>query len=182
MVCIIEKNIREIGVSFVLLQTKNYTFFDFYNNKVELSFEKDYFSKQPKHVWVICKYKEEWLLTRHEDRGIEFPGGKVEERETADEAAVREVYEETGGIVENLVKIGQYKVTARNDVVIKNIYFAKISTLKEKDHYFETAGPVLLKTLPNEIKQDKQYSFIMKDGVLTNSLQWLERHREELSI
>ena len=169
-------------MSFVLLQTNKLTFIDFYKNKVELSFEKDYFSDNTKHVWVICKLNGNWLLTRHEDRGIEFPGGKVEEGETADEAAVREVYEETGGVVETLLKIGQYKVTAKHDIVIKNIYFAEISELVEKEHYFETNGPVLLKELPQKIKQNKQYSFIMKDDVLTHSLRWLEKHRKELGI
>src|SRR5699024_4797011 len=87
-----------------------YIFTDYYKNKVKFSFSNHPFSKEPKHVWVICHYEDKWLLTSHKDRGLEFPGGKVERGETAEEAAVREVKEETGGIVGRLSYIGQYLV------------------------------------------------------------------------
>ncbi len=74
-------------------------FKDYYNNKVQLSFLDHPFSKNPKHVWIICRYKDKWLLTDHKERGIEFPGGKVEPGETAGQAAIREVMEETGATV-----------------------------------------------------------------------------------
>src|SRR5699024_620260 len=103
-----------------------YIFTDYYRNKVQLSFENHPFSRLPKHVWVICKYNHQWLLTEHKERGLEFPGGKVEEGETAEQAAVREVKEETGGIVGFLEYIGQYYVNGKNGDVIKNVYFANI--------------------------------------------------------
>ena len=34
--------------------------------------------------------RDQWLLTHHLRRGLEFPGGKVELGETPEEAAVRE--------------------------------------------------------------------------------------------
>lgn len=37
---------------------------------------------------------------------IDIPGGKIEEGETPEDASIREVYEETGMKVENLVSIG----------------------------------------------------------------------------
>lgn len=37
---------------------------------------------------------------------IDIPGGKIEEGETPEDASIREVYEETGIKVENLVSIG----------------------------------------------------------------------------
>lgn len=49
-----------------------YEFKDFYRNTVQLSFEKEPFSKEPKHVWVICRYEDQWLLTNHKDRGREL--------------------------------------------------------------------------------------------------------------
>src|SRR5690625_1372341 len=97
-----------------------YIFTDFYHNKVQLSFEKEPFSKTPKHVWVISRYKDKWLLTNHRTRGLEFPGGKVEPGETAEQAAIREVMEETGGVVEELHYIAQYNVDGKSDQVIKN--------------------------------------------------------------
>jgi 8-oxo-dGTP diphosphatase len=53
------------------------TFKDYYDNTVQLSFTDHPFSLDPRHVWVLCRFKEQWLLTEHPRRGIEFPGGKV---------------------------------------------------------------------------------------------------------
>lgn len=142
------------------------TFRDYYNNEVKLTFEDHYFSKDPKHVWVICKYQEKWLLTNHKDRGMEFPGGKVEEGETAEQAAVREVNEETGGIVGRLSYIGQYYVAGKGGHVIKNVYYAKINKLVDQPTYFETLGPVVLEKIPENVQSDARFSFIMKDDVL----------------
>ena len=40
---------------------------------------------------VICRFFDQWLLTRHKERGWEFPGGKREPGETLEVAAFREV-------------------------------------------------------------------------------------------
>lgn len=151
-----------------------YIFNDYYNNEVKLSFEKDPFSKEPRHVWVICKYQDQWLLTRHKERGLEFPGGKVENGETPEEAAIREVSEETGGIVKHLDYIGQYYVTGKGGDVAKNIYYAEVERLKKQKTYYETNGPVLLCEIPANVKKNLAYSFIMKDDVLTYCLQYLK--------
>lgn len=151
-----------------------YTFKDFYHNTVELSFEKNPFSPEPKHVWVISKYEDQWLLTDHQRRGYEFPGGKVEEGETPEEAAIREVMEETGGVVSSIHYIGQYRVTGKDKIIIKNIYFAEIGELETQQHYFETNGPVLLQEFPASIKNDRRFSFIMRDEVFSQSLKHLE--------
>ncbi|MGD6833486.1 RNA deprotection pyrophosphohydrolase [Sutcliffiella halmapala] len=148
-----------------------YEFEDIYHNRVMLSFKDHPYSSSPKHVWVICQFEDQWLLTSHKNRGLEFPGGKVEEGESADQAALREVKEETGGQVSKLHYIGQYKVEGREKVIIKNVYFAEIVRLEKQPTYFETNGPVLLKQLPTNIRKDSRFSFIMKDSVLTYSLQ-----------
>ncbi|MRG85218.1 RNA deprotection pyrophosphohydrolase [Salinibacillus xinjiangensis] len=146
------------------------TFRDYYQNEVKLSFTKNPFSPSPKHVWVITKYQDQWLLTKHKDRGMEFPGGKVEIGETAEEAAKREVFEETGGIVSDLTYIGQYFVDGKGGEVIKNVYFGEVDELREQTSYHETLGPVLLDQLPKNIRESSMFSFMMKDGVLPNSL------------
>jgi 8-oxo-dGTP diphosphatase len=145
------------------------TFHDYYGNHVRLSFTKNPFSSTPKHVFVICRYKNGWLLTEHGERGLEFPGGKMEEGETPEEAAIREVREETGGIVRKLIYLGQYEVSG-NVQIVKNIYVAYIDKLLEQPTYFETNGPVYIEQLPENIRTDERFSFIMKDDVLTYSL------------
>lgn len=145
-------------------------FIDYYKNEVTLSFADHPFSKEPKHVWVICRYKDKWLLTKHKERGLEFPGGKVEAGETAEQGAIREIYEETGGKVDSIHYIGQYYVNGKKEHVIKNVYFAQISKLVEQPMYFETEGPVLIQEIPENIKENKKYSFMMKDEVLPKSM------------
>lgn len=154
-------------------------FKDFYKNEVQLSFENHPFSKNPKHVWVICRYKGKWLLTKHKERGLEFPGGKVEHGETAEQAAIREVHEETGGIVEQIHYIGQYYVNGRNDYVFKNVYYAIINRLIEEESYHETDGPVLLSEMPSDVKYNRKYSFIMKDQVLDYAMDYIKKNRFE---
>lgn len=157
-----------------------YIFKDYYQNSIELSFNDHPFSTNPRHVWVICSYQNDWVLTRHIRRGYEFPGGKVEPGEDADAAAVREVYEETGGIVSALTYLGQYRVTSKEKIIVKNIYYATLSSLEVRDHYYETKGPTLFSTLPANIKCDEKYSFIMKDDVLPYSLKRLKEMKMEL--
>lgn len=152
-----------------------YTFTDYYKNEVTLSFADHPFSKQPKHVWVVCRYEDKWLLTKHKERGLEFPGGKVETGETAEQGAIREIQEETGGVVDRIHYIGQYYVAGKKEHVIKNVYFAKIKQLKDQQTYFETEGPVLLKEIPRNVKHNKLYSFIMKDDVLTRSMDQIKK-------
>ncbi|QDP40930.1 RNA deprotection pyrophosphohydrolase [Radiobacillus deserti] len=149
-------------------------FKDYYNNEVTLSFDDHPFSKKPKHVWVICRYDNKWLLTHHKDRGIEFPGGKVEEGETAEEAAVREVQEETGGHCETIDYIGQYYVDGKAGKIVKNVYYAEVKYLEKQSSYFETYGPVLLDKLPVHVASDAAFSFMMKDEVLPSSLEIIE--------
>lgn len=150
------------------------TFYDYYQNPVQLSFEDHPFSKEPKHVWIICRYQDQWLLTKHKDRGMEFPGGKVENGETAEEAAIREVKEETGAEVDDLVYIAQYHVEGKGGTVTKNVYYAKISTLTEQEHYYETYGPVLFRHLPKGLASNDRFSFMMKDEVLPQCMRRIE--------
>ncbi|GAA0588277.1 nucleoside triphosphatase YtkD [Virgibacillus siamensis] len=150
-----------------------YTFKDYYHNKVKLSFDDHPFSKKPMHVWIICNYNGKWLLTRHKDRGLEFPGGKVEPGESALDAAIREVMEETGGTISEIRYLAQYFVAGKAGNVIKNVYFADIGELTEQETYYETNGPVLLHSIPDNVETNELYSFIMKDGVLIHCMKHL---------
>ena len=136
------------------------------------------FSSKPEfgeawHVLVLCRFQGKWVLTRNRKRGLEFPGGKREQGETIEEAAIREVYEETGGIVSDLLFLGQYKVHDVHKPFVKSIYYTKLREMTLKHDYLETDGPELLEALPQDIKSVSEFSFIMKDEILTLSLKQL---------
>ncbi|MFK4997360.1 hypothetical protein ACI2OX_06800 [Bacillus sp. N9] len=54
------------------------TFLDEKGNTVTLAFTKSAFPLESQHVFVICRFENQWLLTNHSQRGWEFPGGKIE--------------------------------------------------------------------------------------------------------
>lgn len=140
-------------------------FVDEHGKTVEMSFENGRFRQESNHVLVLCRYEGHWLLTRHKKRGLEFPGGKREEGETLTEAAIRETYEETGGIIKELVFIGEYKVYD-DPPFVKTIYFAEAVKLIPKEDYMETEGSVLWSGDFKDIQEDPSFSFIMKDQVV----------------
>ncbi len=98
-------------------------------------------SNTPLHVWVVARYEGKWVLTKHKQRGLEFPGGKVEPGSTRIAAAIREVYEETGGIVKTLRYLGQYRVLEEGTRSLKICYFADIERFDAHPAVEETDGP-----------------------------------------
>lgn len=149
-------------------------FKDLHGAEVTLSFQKNAFGQEPHHVLIICKYQGKWILTDHKKRGWEFPGGKREEGETLEQAALREVMEETGGKVQNLSFIGEYEVKDTRGSFVKRIYSAELEEILNQITYYETNGPVLVEgDLLSEVSKD-HYSFIMKDEVIRLSLEQIK--------
>jgi 8-oxo-dGTP diphosphatase len=141
---------------------------------ITLSFQENAFGSEPNHVLIICKYEEKWVLTDHKNRGWEFPGGKREKGETLEQAANREVMEETGGKIETLHFIGEYEVRDGQGSFRKRIYFAELKELLTQQSYFETNGPIFVEgDLLSEVSKN-HYSFIMKDEVIRLSLEYIK--------
>ncbi|PWW26224.1 8-oxo-dGTP diphosphatase [Cytobacillus oceanisediminis] len=147
------------------------TFFDANGGEVRLSFKKGAFDKEPKHVLVICRFEGRWLLTNHKERGWEFPGGKAERGESLEDAARREVFEETGAILKSLEFIGEYEVCKENDRFVKAVFYGKTGKVEKKNQYFETNGPVLVEGDLLTQRWEEQYSFIMQDRVIERTLE-----------
>ncbi|RNF38282.1 NUDIX domain-containing protein [Planococcus salinus] len=122
-----------------------------------LSFEPGRFSIPSKHVLVICRVNGNWLLTEHPLRGLEFPGGKMEQGERLLETATREVYEETGAIVTQLEWFAEYLVNAPQPFC-KTVFTGKVEKIDEISP-LETKGVRLVQSL----ELDGSYSFLMKD-------------------
>jgi len=152
------------------------TFYDKSNYVVNFTFNRNGFSQEANHVLVICRFQDQWLLTNHKERGLEFPGGKREGEETSLQAACREVYEETGAKINSIEWIGQYQVMSKPPF-IKDVYFANISELERQDTYFETLGPVLIMEDILNVRWNKNFSFIMQDDVIKIAIKYI---KEEL--
>ncbi|MEK4951195.1 RNA deprotection pyrophosphohydrolase [Bacillus sp. FSL W8-1127] len=151
-------------------------FYDQNGYEVQLCFSQNAFTIPPKHVLVLCRYDDSWLLTNHPKRGLEFPGGKIEEGETVQEAAKREVWEETGGLLNNhLLYLGEYLVKDPIKPFVKAICYGMIDSLVPKKDYLETDGPVLIKGDLNRYLNSSKFSFLMKDDVVQQTLRYLKQ-------
>ncbi|TFD98250.1 RNA deprotection pyrophosphohydrolase [Jeotgalibacillus salarius] len=149
-----------------------YQFKDDNGYSVTYSHQMNPFSQAPAHVFILTRFNKQWVLTKHKKRGYEFPGGKIETGESPEEAAGREVMEELGGQVGELIYIGQYKVDV-DPVIIKNVYYTELTSLTPKHDYHETEGPIMVAGDILAKRFDDQFSFIMKDNTVRFSIEYI---------
>lgn len=135
---------------------------------VVLEFKDDNNQKNANHVLAIPVYKGRLVFTEHSVRGIEFPGGKVEQDETSEEAVKRELFEETGSYIKNMKFIATYTVYDQVPFS-KDVYFVEIEKIETQNNYFETKGPVI-KTSIDDIPEDEK-SFLLKDKAILKCLE-----------
>ena len=139
-------------------------FLDKDNRRVTMSYKTNNDCPDGNHVLAIPLYKNQLLFTQHKMRGIEFPGGKVEEGEQSIQA-IKRTFEETGGIPETIDYIAQYQVhTFDNSIFKKDVYIVKVKSFEEKSDYLETRGPLLFDNI-NSIPLDKQ-SYLIQDNAI----------------
>lgn len=83
-------------------------------------------------VVIVAKYQGKLLLVRHRDRSNwEIPGGHIEHGEKIDDAARRELFEETGAAVFNVTPVCIYSVDVKEVKSFGQIYYAEIIKLGE---------------------------------------------------
>ena len=82
------------------------------------------------YVVIGARYRGEWIFVRHAERKTwEMPAGHIEKGESADQAAVRELFEEAGAVRSNLTHICDYSVTVQNKTEYGRLYGAHVETL-----------------------------------------------------
>ncbi|WP_411842085.1 NUDIX domain-containing protein [Salinicoccus sp. HZC-1] len=135
-------------------------FEDFGGRKVTLEFEEN---ESARHVLVICKFNDQYLMTNHKIRGVEFTGGKVEPDETREGAVHREVFEETGASIADLKYVGYYTVHAE-EPFSKAVYYADVEDIFFKCDYLETLGPVLYPSI--EAVPEEERSILLEDDCI----------------
>lgn len=149
-----------------------FIFTDLNGFQVDLSFDRGVLGVEPRHILVLLQYEGRWLCTIHKRRGIEFPGGKVERGETLEEAAVREVFEETGVVVKNLEWFAEYLV--HDEIAFcKVVYTAKFVRQENIAFDLETYGMLWL--TEEELLARSDLSFYMKDEGMLRMLEEVNR-------
>ena len=89
-----------------------------------------------KYVVMLAKYKGKYVLCRHVDRNTwEFPGGHIEQGENIDEAAKRELLEETGASNATFNKMAVYSVKNDKNIDYGMFYYVEIHSFDEKLHH-----------------------------------------------
>ncbi|MBB4826096.1 8-oxo-dGTP diphosphatase [Sporosarcina luteola] len=149
------------------------TFNDLKGAKVELTFGENRQGMEARHVLVVLKHEGKWLVTRHESRGIEFPGGKAELGESIEEAAVRETIEETGVTVKGLIKFAEY-VVETDPPFCKAVFTGIVESIEANPVLYETGGALWLTDA--ELDQCQELSFHMKDAGMKQIREWVETY------
>ena len=82
------------------------------------------------YVVMAARYRKEWIFVRHRDRkSWEIPAGHIEQGESADQAAVRELFEEAGVVRSSMVHICDYSVLVLEKKGYGRLYGASVEEL-----------------------------------------------------
>lgn len=146
-------------------------FEDLQGANVELTFGPNQHNIESRHVLVVIKHDDHWLLTKHRIRGIEFPGGKAEPGETIEEAAIRETMEETGVTIENVHSFAEY-VVFTDPPFCKAVFAGNITHVEKDFTLMETEGAVWMTDA--ELDACTELSFHMKDRGMGELRKWVE--------
>ncbi|MFZ5966936.1 MAG: NUDIX hydrolase [Bacillota bacterium] len=117
---------------------------------------------QLKYVVICAMYQKQWIFVRHKDRVTwEVPGGHIEENESPNEAAARELKEETGAAEFQLVPICDYSVENSQGINYGRLYFAQVEAYEDLPDY-EIAEIIFKDKLPIELTYKDIQPFLMQ--------------------
>lgn len=151
-----------------------YAFLDDFGLPVTLTFDpQEYHVHDARHVLIFPFWHGKLLFTRHRERGIELPGGKVEPGESSLAAAVRETYEETGAVLNGIERIGQYTV---NKELRKDIYIALVQRCSHPPTGTDVWETVTFDEIPTRVKGNPTFSRFLYDEVYPRALEQALKH------
>lgn len=79
---------------------------------------------------ILSRFQSRWIWVRHKERSTwELPAGHIEIGETPEQAAHRELFEETGALIYRLEPVVSYEGVLKGKRVYGMLFFAEISEL-----------------------------------------------------
>jgi len=101
---------------------------------------------------ITARYEGKWIYVRHHRRTTwEIPGGHIEAGESPDEAAKRELMEETGALEFGIDCVAPYSVLKDGITGYGKLYVADVSRLGPVPDISEIAEVRLLDYLPENL-------------------------------
>ena len=101
---------------------------------------------------ISARYRDKWLFVRHHKRStFEIAGGHIEAAESPDEAASRELQEETGATRFNIECISTYSVKKDGETGWGRLYFAEVLEKGPIPDISEIKEVVLLDRIPDHL-------------------------------
>ncbi len=101
---------------------------------------------------IAARCGDGWIYVRHRDRNTwEIPGGHIEENETPDQAASRELMEETGACEFSIDCIATYSVYQDGTTGYGRLYLADVQRIGPVPDLSEIAEVKIMEGLPSNL-------------------------------
>lgn len=104
------------------------------------------------YVVIAVRHSGGWLFVRHRERGgYEMPAGHPESGERSEEAAIRELSEETGALTFTIEPVSYYCVEGAAGKRFGRLFFAEVESLGEIIDDKEIEGVRIFRRLPRDL-------------------------------
>lgn len=137
--------------------------------KVTFHKQKEIPDSEYKFAVIVSKYQNKWIFCKHKQRTTwEIPGGHRELGETINEAAKRELIEETGSINFHLYPLTAYCVESTNEKTYGMLFLAKITKLGVLSENSEIGTVDVFDSIPNELTYPKIQPHLFEYAMTNN--------------